>query len=169
MLERAVQAIRAGRQPELDRPLDHGTEVDLHIPALLPDDYLPDVHVRLIQYKRIASAASAGELRDLKVEMIDRFGLLPEAALNLFALTELKLHAQPFGIRKVEAGPAGGKIHFDPEPKIDPMRIIQLVQTQPNAFKLDGSDKLRFTADLSDPMQRVQSVKVVLDQLVGIQ
>jgi transcription-repair coupling factor (superfamily II helicase) len=169
MLERAVQAIRAGRQPELDRPLDHGTEVDLHIPALLPDDYLPDVHVRLIQYKRIASAESAEELRDLKVEMIDRFGLLPEAALNLFALTELKLHAQPFGIRKLEAGPEGGKIHFDPEPKIDPMRIIELVQTQPNAFRLDGSDKLRFTADLSDPMQRVQSVKAVLDQLVGIQ
>ena len=169
MLERAVQAIRAGRQPELDRPLDHGTEVDLHIPALLPDDYLPDVHVRLIQYKRIASAESAEELRDLKVEMIDRFGLLPEAALNLFALTELKLHAQPFGIRKLEAGPAGGKIHFDPEPTIDPMRIIQLVQTQPNAFRLDGSDKLRFTADLSDPVQRVQSVKAVLDQLVGIQ
>ena len=79
MLERAVQAIRAGRQPELDRPLDHGTEVDLHIPALLPDDYLPDVHVRLIQYKRIASAESTEELRELKVEMIDRFGLLPDA------------------------------------------------------------------------------------------
>jgi len=169
MLERAVQAIRAGRQPELDRPLDHGTEVDLHIPALLPDDYLPDVHVRLIQYKRIASAASADELRDLKVEMIDRFGLLPEPARNLFDVTELKLHAQPFGIRKIEAGLSGGRILFDTTPKFDPMRLITLIQTRPDTFKLDGADKLRFFADLSDPAQRVQAVKAMLDQLLGIQ
>jgi len=169
MLERAVQAIRAGRQPQLDRPLDHGTEVDLHIPALLPDDYLPDVHMRLIQYKRIASAESAEELRDLKVEMIDRFGLLPESALTLFDVTELKLHAQPFGIRKIEAGPSGGRVLFDAEPKFDPMRMITLIQTQPKVFRLDGADKLRFFADLSDPAQRVQSVKALLDQLLGIQ
>jgi transcription-repair coupling factor (superfamily II helicase) len=169
MLERAVQAIRAGRQPELDRPLDHGTEVDLHIPALLPEDYLPDVHVRLIQYKRIASAESSEELRELKVEMIDRFGLLPESASNLFDVTELKLHAQPFGIRKIEAGPAGGKLHFDAEPKFDAMRLISLIQTRPSEFKLDGADKLKFSADLSDPQQRVASVKAILDQLLGIQ
>ncbi len=169
MLERAVQAIRAGRQPELDRPLDHGTEVDLHIPALLPEDYLPDVHVRLIQYKRIASAESSEELRELKVEMIDRFGLLPESASNLFDVTELKLHAQPFGIRKIEAGPAGGKLHFDTEPKFDAMRLISLIQTRPSEFKLDGADKLKFSADLSDPQQRVVSVKAILDQLLGIQ
>jgi transcription-repair coupling factor (superfamily II helicase) len=169
MLERAVQAIRAGRQPELDRPLDHGTEIDLHIPALLPEDYLPDVHIRLIQYKRIASANSADELRELKVEMIDRFGLLPDAARNLFAVTELKLHVQAFGIRKIEAGPAGGKIHFDAEPKFDTMRLINLIQTQPKAFRLDGADKLKFFSDLSDAQQRVQSVKGVLDQLLGMQ
>ena len=169
MLERAVQAIRAGRQPELDRPLDHGTEVDLHIPALLPDDYLPDVHVRLIQYKRIASAQSGEELRDLKVEMIDRFGLLPDPARNLFDATELKLHAEPFGIRKIEAGPTGGKIHFDAEPKIDPARLIKLIQTQPKSFKLEGGDKLRFFSDIAEPSQRVQGVKAVLDQLLGIQ
>ena len=169
MLEQAVQAIRAGRQPELDRPLDHGTEVDLHIPALLPDDYLPDVHIRLIQYKRIASAESVDELRELKVEMIDRFGLLPEPARNLFDATELKLQAQPFGIRKIEAGPAGGKIHFDAQPKLDPMRLIELVQTQPKAFKLDGSERLRFFADLAVPEQRTQGVRAVLDQLLGMQ
>jgi transcription-repair coupling factor (superfamily II helicase) len=169
MLERAVQAIRAGRQPELDRPLDHGTEVDLHIPALLPEDYLPDVHVRLIQYKRIASAESPEELRDLKVEMIDRFGLLPDQAKNLFEVTELKLFAQPYGIKKIEAGPAGGKIHFDTEPKFDPARLIQLIQTQPRVFKLDGGDKLRFSLDLADPSARVGGVKNTLDQLLGIQ
>jgi transcription-repair coupling factor (superfamily II helicase) len=169
MLERAVQAIRAGRQPELDRPLDHGTEVDLHIPALLPEDYLPDVHVRLIQYKRIASAESPEELRDLKVEMIDRFGLLPDQAKNLFEVTELKLFAQPYGIKKIEAGPAGGKIHFDAEPKFDPARLIQLIQTQPRVYKLDGADKLRFSLDLVDPSARVGGVKNTLDQLLGIQ
>ncbi len=169
MLERAVQAIRAGRQPELDRPLDHGTEVDLHIPALLPDDYLPDVHIRLIQYKRIASAESVEELRELKVEMIDRFGLLPDQAKNLFDATELKLHAQPYGVKKIEAGPNGGKFHFDAEPKFDPMQLITLIQTQPKTFKLDGADKLRFTADLADPAERVQAVKGLLDQLLGIQ
>ena len=169
MLERAVQAIRAGRQPELDRPLDHGTEVDLHIPAILPEDYLPDVHIRLIQYKRIASAGSAAELRDLKVEMIDRFGLLPDAANNLFDITKLKLHAQSFGIRKIEAGPAGGKIHFDTEPRFDTMRLIQLIQTRPDEFKPDGADKLRFFADLSDPKERVTTVKGILDQLLGMQ
>jgi transcription-repair coupling factor (superfamily II helicase) len=169
MLERAVRAIRAGRQPELDRPLDHGTEVDLQIPALLPDDYLPDVHIRLIQYKRIASAESTEELRDLKVEMIDRFGLLPEPTNNLFDVTALKLHVQPFGIRKIEAGPSGGRVLFDAEPKIDAKRLIELIQTQPKRFKLDGTDKLRFFTDLSDPARRVASVTGLLDQLLGIQ
>jgi len=169
MLERAVQAIRAGKQPELDRPLDHGTEVDLHIPAILPEDYLPDVHIRLIQYKRIASAGSVPELRDLKVEMIDRFGLLPDAANNLFDITQLKLHAQPFGVHKIEAGPKGGKIHFDAEPRFDTLRLIELIQTRPTEFKLDGADKLRFFADLSDPKERVAAVKGILDQLLGMQ
>ncbi|MDJ0740605.1 MAG: transcription-repair coupling factor [Gammaproteobacteria bacterium] len=169
MLEQAVQAIRAGRQPELDRPLDHGTEVDLHIPALLPDDYLPDVHVRLIQYKRIASAASVDELRELKVEMIDRFGLLPEPARSLFDITELKLHVKPFGIRKIEAGPLGGKIHFDSAPDIDPMHLITLVQTRSDTFRLDGSERLRFSADLADPQQRTQKVRGLLDQVLGMQ
>lgn len=169
MLERAVQAIRAGRQPELDRPLDHGTEVDLHIPALLPDDYIPDVHMRLIQYKRIASAESTEALRELKVEMIDRFGLLPGPAENLFSVTALKLSAQPFGVAKIEAGPAGGKLHFDAEPKFDPMRIVQLIQTQPDVFKLDGGQRLAFHADLADPASRIEGVRGVLDQVVGTQ
>ncbi len=165
MLERAVRAIREGRQPELDRPLDHGTEIDLNLPALLPEDYLPDVHIRLIQYKRIASAASADELRELRVEMIDRFGLLPEQAKNLFDITELKLDVQPLGIRKIEAGPQGGKIHFEEQPAIDPARIIHLIQTRPQQFKLDGSDKLRFFADLEDPQQRVEKVRELLRML----
>jgi len=167
MLERAVQAIKAGKQPELDRPLDHGTEIDLNIPALLPEDYLPDVHIRLIQYKRIASAVDNGELRELQVELIDRFGLLPDSAKNLFAITSLKLLAQPYGIRKIDAGPQGGRILFSSTPKIDPVQIIQLIQQQPKRFKLDGSDKLRFIEDLSEPDNRADKVGNILKAITG--
>ena len=129
---------RAGRTPELDRPLDHGAEIDLGLPALLPDDYLPDVHTRLVLYKRIASAADQEALRELQVEMIDRFGLLPEPAKNLMAITELKLRVQPYGIKKIEAGPAGGRVLFGAEPKVDPTRLIKLIQTKPKEYKLEG-------------------------------
>jgi transcription-repair coupling factor (superfamily II helicase) len=167
LLERAVQALKAGRLPELDGPLHHCAEVDLQIPALLPEDYLPDVHARLIQYKRVASARDAGELRELQVEMIDRFGLLPEAAKHLFTVTELKLAAQPLGIRKIEAGPKGGRLLFQPEPAIDPLRVIRLIQSKPKEFKLDGGDKLRFSADLAMPEARIGYVGALLATLSG--
>ena len=112
MLERAVKALKAGKSPELDRPLDHGPEIDLQAPALIPEDYLPDVHNRLILYKRIASAQSDEELKELQVEMIDRFGLLPEQVKNLLEVTRLKLRATPIGIRKIEAGPERWSNHF---------------------------------------------------------
>ena len=131
MLERAVHALKAGRQPELDRPLDHGPEIDLRVPALIPDDYLPDVHARLILYKRIAGAASDEELRELQVEMIDRFGLLPEPVKNLFRVTELKMKATPLGVRKIDAGENGGRIVFGPEPNVDPLAVIHLIQGKP--------------------------------------
>jgi transcription-repair coupling factor (superfamily II helicase) len=168
MLERAVQAIKAGKQPELDRPLDHGTEIDLHLPALLPEDYLPDVHIRLIQYKRIASATDEEELRELKIEMIDRFGLLPQQAKNLFDITELKLLVQPLGIRKIDAGEEGGRIHFAENMKIDPARLIHLIQTRPRQFKLDGNDKLKFFADLEDAERRVVETRKVIEVLAGV-
>jgi len=167
LLERAVQALKAGRTPELDRPLDHGAEIDLGIPALLPADYLPDVHTRLVLYKRIASAKDQEELKELQVEMIDRFGLLPEPAKNLLAITELKLIVQPFGIKKIEAGPAGGRVLFAADTKVDPARLITLIQTKPKEYKLDGGDKLRFFRDLTDPAQRIAQVGRVVEQLVG--
>ena len=167
MLERAVRALKSGRQPELDRPLDHGTEIDLQLPALLPDDYLADVHTRLVLYKRIAGAADSHELRELQVEMIDRFGLLPQPVKNLFGITQLKLRTTPLGIRKLEAGPAGGRILFDAEPNIDPGHLIRLIQTRPQQFKLDGGDKLRFFLDLSDPAHRLTKVEQLTHQLTG--
>jgi transcription-repair coupling factor (superfamily II helicase) len=167
LLERAVDALKSGRTPELDRPLDHGAEIDLAVPALLPDDYVPDVHTRLVMYKRIASAPEREQLKELQVEMIDRFGLLPEPAKNLFAVTAMKLKIQPFGIKKIEAGPAGGRMLFDDEPRIDPTRMIKLIQTRPKEFKLDGGDKLRFFGDLSDPARRVEQVGDIVKQVTG--
>ena len=167
LLERAVQALKAGRTPELDRPLSHGAEIDLGLPALLPSDYLPDVHARLVMYKRIASADTPGDLRELQVEMIDRFGLLPEPAKNLLEITELKLKVQPYGIRKIEAGPASGRILFDPSPTIDPTNLIRLIQQKPKEFKLDGSDKLRFYRDMAEPQRRLRQVNEVVAQVVG--
>ncbi|WP_132976255.1 transcription-repair coupling factor [Thiobaca trueperi] len=167
LLERAVQALKAGRTPELDRPLDHGTEIDLGLPALLPSDYLPDVHARLVMYKRIASARDRDELRELQVEMIDRFGLLPEPARNLLEITELKLTVQPLGIRKIEAGPASGRILFDESTRIDPANLIRLIQTRPKEFKLEGGDKLKFFRDMAEPARRILEVRQVIEQLTG--
>ncbi|EXJ16115.1 transcription-repair coupling factor [Imhoffiella purpurea] len=167
LLERAVEALKAGRSPELDRPLDHGTEIDLGVPALLPSDYLPDVHARLVMYKRIASARNPEELKELQVEMIDRFGLLPEPARNLLEITELKLRVQPYGIRKIEAGPASGRILFGDEPKIEPVNLIRLIQAKPKEFKLEGGDKLKFFRAMPEPQQRLRQANAVIDELTG--
>ncbi|MEX2517201.1 MAG: transcription-repair coupling factor [Gammaproteobacteria bacterium] len=150
MLERAVAALKAGKQPQLDRPLDSGTEINLHVAALLPDDYLPDVHARLILYKRIASAKSSEELRSLREEMIDRFGLLPDAAANLFRQAELKLRAQPLGVRKIDLGARGGRIQFMQQADIDPQKIVTLLKRQPKHYKFDAPDKLRIMMDTDD-------------------
>ncbi len=167
LLERAVQALKAGKVPELDRPLDHGPEIDLQSPALIPDDYLPDVHSRLILYKRIASARDEGELRELQVEMIDRFGLLPVPVKTLFRVTDLKLRAIPIGVRKIEAGPNGGRIVFGPEPKVDAAKLVRLIQSQPKIYKLDGRDKLRFIKELPDAEARAGEVEGLLTGIGG--
>jgi transcription-repair coupling factor (superfamily II helicase) len=137
MLERAVRALKSGKQPQLERPLDTGTEVNLNIPALLPADYLPDVHNRLILYKRIASARDEQDLRDLREEVVDRFGSLPQPAVNLFRQSQLKLKARPLGIRKIDVGSTGGRIQFDAETAaVDPQRIVGLLK---RGRKLSGS------------------------------
>lgn len=165
LLERAVEALRKGETPDLDRPLDHGPEVDLKVPALLPADYMPDVHMRLVLYKRIASAPDQVALDELQVEMIDRFGLLPEPAKNLFRLAELKLKAAPLGIQKIEAGPTGGRLVFASKPSVDPLTIINLIQRQGRTFKLDGQEKLRFVEDLEEPPVRFEFLHKLLDRL----
>ncbi len=147
LLERAVRSIKRGQaaRPRRARTA-HGAEVELHVPALIPDDYLPDVHTRLTLYKRISSARDADELRELQVEMIDRFGLLPDPAKHLFAIAELKLHATALGIRKLDLGENGGRVQFVAKPNVDPMAVIQLIQGQPKLYPMDGPDKLQAQA-----------------------
>lgn len=166
LLERAVSALKAGREPELDRPLDHGTEVDLSIAALIPEDFLPDVHGRLIMYKRIAGAANDEELKEIQVEMIDRFGLLPEATKNLFRITELKLKSTPLGMRKIEVAMGGGRFIFNDKPNFDPMAIIELMQKEPAVYKLDGNNKLRVVRELPDKEMRFNMVDQLLTHLL---
>ncbi len=165
LLERAVKAIKSGQVPELDPTLDYGPDIDLQIPALIPEDYLPDIQSRLILYKRIASAPNEMALNELQGELIDRFGLLPEPTQNLLHLTRLKLQANPLGIRKIEAGPKGGKVSFQARPRIDMGKLIALVQRQPQHYKLDGQDKLRVTADLSQPEQRFRALSELLSAI----
>ena len=168
LLERAVDALKKGEVPDLDAPLDHGPEVDLKVPALLPNDYMPDVHMRLVLYKRIASAPNQAALDELQVEMIDRFGLLPEQAKNLFRLAELRQMALPLGIQKIEAGPSGGRLVFKAKPNVDPMRILQLIQRESRTYKLDGQDKLRFFANLEEPAERFEFVQALLERLAPV-
>ncbi|MDO5506244.1 MAG: transcription-repair coupling factor [Pseudoxanthomonas suwonensis] len=167
LLERAVASIKAGRLPDEDVDLAdaRGAEVELHAPALIPEDYLPDVHTRLTLYKRISAARTADALRELQVEMIDRFGLLPDAAKQLFTNAELKLEASALGIRKLDLGPGGGRIQFADKPAVDPMGVIRLIQGQPRHYRMDGPDKLRITLDMPEPSDRLAAARGLLTTL----
>ncbi|MBF8693206.1 transcription-repair coupling factor [Pseudomonas fulva] len=165
MLERAVKAIRKGTQPNLEQPLGGGPEINLRLPALIPEDYLPDVHARLILYKRIASAADEEGLKDLQVEMIDRFGLLPEPTKNLMRLTLLKLQAEKLGIKKVDAGPNGGKLEFEAETPVDPLTLIKLIQGQPKRYKFEGATQFRFMVPMERPDERFNTLEALFERL----
>lgn len=163
LLERAVTALKSGKEPALDHDASHGAEVDLRLPALIPEDYLPDVHARLVLYKRIASARSESALKDLQVEMIDRFGLLPDPVKNLFRVTALKLRAEAYGIVRVEAGPGGGTLVFGDEALVDPATLVELIQAQPDRYKLEAQHRLRVLADMPEHEDRF----AVMEDLLG--
>lgn len=163
MLQRAVDALKRGEIPNLDAPLDAGTEVNLHLPALIPEDYLPDINTRLVLYKRIAAAADEQGLREIQVEMIDRFGLLPEAINNLFQSARLRIQAQALGIAGIELGAQGGSIDFNESTRVNPLSLVKLVQGDPQSYQLAGATRLRCTLDLSEPGARSQFAKHLLD------
>ena len=154
MLARAVAALQNGEEPDLDRPLRRGVEIELHVPALIPEDYLADVQSRLTLYKRIASAADDAALRELQVEMIDRFGLLPEPVRNLFEIAGLRLRAERIGIARIDFGPQGGRMTFRDDTRADPAAVIRLVQQSRGRYGLDGPQKLRIRAETPDARER---------------
>jgi transcription-repair coupling factor (superfamily II helicase) len=165
MLERAVKALKSGKIPQLDQPLHQGPEVDLHVPALVPDNYLPDVHLRLVLYKRIAAAATTAELSELQVEMIDRFGLLPEPAKNLFRIAEIKQAARALGLRKIDIGPGGGSVTFDPDTRVEPATLIRYVQLNARTHRLESGTRLRFTQPAEKEEQRFAAAERLLAEL----
>lgn len=164
MLESATKALQRGEQPALDNLLDQGADVDLKIPALLPDDYIFDVNSRLSLYKRIANCSDQKALDALQVELIDRFGLLPEAAKNLFATAQLKQRIQQLGISRLEAGPNGGQIEFSPKSRVELSYLLSLLQQQPAIYKLDGANKLKFLIKTASAADRLQLIDAILDE-----
>jgi transcription-repair coupling factor (superfamily II helicase) len=157
-----VKSIKSGKIPDFDPATRHGADVELHIPALIPEDYLPDVHARLTLYKRIAGARDEDQLKELQVEMVDRFGVLPDPAKQLFAVAELKLAATPLGIRKLELGPTGGRLAFLPQPTIDPMSVIRMIQSQPRVYAMEGPEKIRIRLELPDAASRLRTARGLL-------
>ena len=165
MLERAVDALRSGKIPDLDKPLSSGPEINLHIPALLPEEFMPDVHLRLILYKRMSSVSSEEELQELHSELIDRFGPLPEPVKNLLQISKLKLAASLIGIDKIDVGDEAGTLFFAHDTSIDPMQLIRLIQSQPAMYKFTGADRLRFYAEFDSTHERFDFLFAMLKQI----
>ncbi len=164
MLSEAVRSLKAGKEPDLLAPLSATTEINLHAPALLPDDYCGDVHLRLSFYKKLATAKNAEQIDALLEEIVDRFGKLPAQAQTLIDVHRLRVLARAYGVLKVDAAPGVTNISFRPNPPVDPMRIIELVQKNRH-IKLAGNDKLRIERELKEPKDRAQMVRDVLRSL----
>ncbi|MCD0416498.1 transcription-repair coupling factor [Rubrivivax sp. JA1024] len=164
MLSEAVRSLKAGKEPDLLSPLSATTEINLHAPALLPDAYCGDVQTRLNLYKRLATAEKAEQIDTLLEEITDRFGKLPAQGQTLFDTHRLRVLARPYGVQKIDAGPKVMNIVFRPNPPIEPLRIIELVQKN-RAIKLAGNDKLRIDREIAGAQDRAQYVRDVLRAL----
>ena len=158
LLDAAVKALKEGREPSLEEITHQQAEIELRVPALLPEDYLGDVNMRLSFYKRIAAAESKQELDELKVELIDRFGLLPEATKNLLQIAEMRLMVKPLKVLKIDAGAQGGFIEFSPSAKVDPEKFIKLIQQNPIVYRFDGPLKFKFVKALPENKERLEFV-----------
>jgi transcription-repair coupling factor (superfamily II helicase) len=167
MLEQAVESIKQGKTPNFDKPLRTNSEINFHMPAFIPDYYLSDVHTRLIMYKRISNAKTDDELKELQVEMIDRFGLLPPTTQLLFRITELKLAAEKVGIVKIDAANQSGRLEFSDDTPIDPLTLIKLVQSHPNMYKFEGVSRFKFMANMDTLDKRFEFVQQLLRVLAS--
>jgi transcription-repair coupling factor (superfamily II helicase) len=166
LLSRAVDALKHGKTPELDTTLmQQRTELDCHLSALIPDDYLGDIHLRLQCYKRIASAKTNDDLYALQVEMVDRFGLFPDPLKHLFTLSELKLKADALGIKKMDVNAHGCKIEFNATPSVKPETIIRLLQQKSSPYRMDGPTRLKVMLPPHQPVERLTFTQTILDEL----
>lgn len=165
MLERATNAIKNGKSPNLDAPLSLTSDINLNLPALIPDAYLGDVHQRLLFYKRISHVSTDDALNEIRVEMIDRFGLLPVPAQNLFHVHRLRLTAEKLGIEKMDFNAKGGIIEFATDTPVEAMKIIKMIQAKPNFYKMEGGKRLRVNANLADERERLAFAQDLLQQI----
>lgn len=165
MLEDAVKALKDGKEPSLQQSLKQKTEIDLSVPALIPDDYIGDVATRLSLYKRIANAKTKEQLDALQVEFIDRFGLLPEALKNLFTLTELALRVQPLGISKIDLVKTGIRIRFTQDTQIDPGKLIRLIQLNPSRYRFEQNVILKILTEEEEIAPLVKEINAVIEKI----
>ncbi|MHB8951319.1 MAG: TRCF domain-containing protein, partial [Rhodoferax sp.] len=164
MLSEAVRCLKAGIEPDLLGPLSATTDINLHAPALLPNDFCGDVHLRLSFYKKLATAQNTQQIDALLEELVDRFGKLPSQAQTLIDVHRLRVLAKPFGVVKVDAAPGVITITFKKNPPIDPMKIVAMIQKNKH-IKLAGNEKLRIERELPEVKDRAQMVRDVLKNL----
>jgi len=165
LLERAVAALKSGREPALDQPLAAATEIELRVAALLPEDYIGDVHVRLALYKRIAGASDAALIDELLAELVDRFGPLPEPGQNLLRIARLRIEARRLGVRRLDLGAQGGSVTFEPENSVNAAAVLKLVQRESREYRLDGPLKLRISRPLQKDADRFTFAAELLKRL----
>ncbi|SDB88153.1 transcription-repair coupling factor [Acinetobacter boissieri] len=166
MLEKATKAVQKGKTANFDAPLNLTSEINLHLPALIPDSYLGDAHQRLLFYKRISNTSTLDKLNHIRMELIDRFGILPDAVKQLFAVHEIRLTAEQLEINKIDIAAQGGYVEFSPTTPVQAITIIQLMQKQPTYFRMEGGQRLKITVNLTEYAQRIAFIKDLLQKLL---
>ena len=166
MLEKATKAIQKGKTPNFDAPLSLTAEINLHTPALIPDEYLGDVHQRLLFYKRISNTDSQEKLDNIRMELIDRFGIPPQPVKQLFAVHQMRLKAEILGITKVDIAANGGAIEFSPDTPVQAISIIQMMQKHPTFFRMEGGQRLKVMVMLEEYEKRIQFINDLLESLL---
>lgn len=165
MLEKATKAIQKGQTPNFDAPLSLTAEINLHLPALIPEEYLGDVHQRLLFYKRISNTDTTEKLDHIRMELIDRFGIPPQAVKHLFTVHQIRLHAEQLGITKMDIHAQGGYFEFSPDTPVQAMTIIQMMQKHPSYFKMEGGQRLKVMVMLEDWQKRIQFIQDMMNTL----
>jgi transcription-repair coupling factor (superfamily II helicase) len=167
MLERAVRKLKAGKAPEIENDFELSTEVNLHVPALLPATYCSDVHERLSLYKRLADAETREELDALREELVDRFGELPEPARALIECHTVRIAAKPLGVARIDVTHEAVQLQFIKNPPLEPAKVIDFIRKKGRSARLAGPEKLRVEAKLPAWQERAAAVKDILQQLAA--